>query len=611
MKRDRSPGSHIAVRAKERRAEHRAARQVSSAERIKKPALRPSSRIILVAGTAACMLMVISLVLLFSADSREYDNYMDRAASEYLAGDYDSALSCLRKALSIEETEACLLMMADCYEKQENYEKALELLRRLESPSDEVKARIAELEQQRARLLGMEKIELGGKLFSQDASALVLDGLDLKEADLELLIQFKELDNLSLAENSLKDLSGLTALKGLVTLNLSGNSVSDISPLAELSGLRSLYLDNNPIRDLAPLLKLENLTNLSIRGIDISQEQLDRLSAALPNCAIHSDVSSGDVVDISLGGLTFKSDVRELDLSGRGLRDVSALENCKDLVRLDISGNDISDLYSLMNIPGLEWLDASDNKLTDLRPLIGMSTLRTVLVSGNSISGTSAVGAMTALKELDLSENPLSDLSGLKKLRNLESLGLDGTGLVDDDLQYLEYLSSLAALSIEENPELSGEAVDKLQAALGSCVIEHSELIYSIDVGGNPVKSNATELSLSGLGISDISGLGNLNFLEKIDLSGNSISNIYILQYTGSRDDIRILDLSANAIEDITPIAGLAALEELDLSDNKISSVQALMSMSSLKKLDLSGNPLTDEQIKTLQDSLTSCEISW
>ena len=52
--------------------------------------------------------------------------------------------------------------------------------------------------------------------------------------------------------------------------------------------------------------------------------------------------------DISFGGATFKSDVTELDLSGMGLRDISALSSCKELKRLNLSNNEISDLSPLM-----------------------------------------------------------------------------------------------------------------------------------------------------------------------------------------------------------------------------------------------------------------------
>ena len=112
------------------------------------------------------------------------------------------------------------------------------------------------------------------------------------------------------------------------------------------------------------------------------------------------------------------------------------------------------------------------------------------------------------------------------------------------------------------------------------------------------------------MGISDISGMGNLSYLETVKLANNSISNIYILRISDSRNTISYLDLSGNALEDITPIASLQKLETLKLSNNSISSIQPLMSMTSLKALDISGNKLSEEQIKTLRETLVNCEIT-
>lgn len=102
---------------------------------------------------------------------------------------------------------------------------------------------------------------------------------------LDEVVQLYALESLSASGNSLYDISKLTALGGLTTLNLSGNNISNIQPLTQLTALRTLYLDNNPITDLTPLCSLTNLTSLSIKGISITESQLEMLSRQLPNCA--------------------------------------------------------------------------------------------------------------------------------------------------------------------------------------------------------------------------------------------------------------------------------------------------------------------------------------
>lgn len=616
MKKERTGGSHAVRRVREKPKKTRAARNKPAPPRwLSSKALsgmdRRKKHILFAALTAvfAVLIIVLALFLIGSADSREYKEYMSQAQESYQAGDYDNALNYLRKAANINSSDECLMLMVDCYVSQQNYEKAIEVLRKMDTGKDSVMERIEQVEQLRSQFLAMSKIDIAGKLFSPDATGIVLDGLDISDETLSQISQFRSLDNLSLMNNSLQDISALSGLGGLATLNLSGNKISDISPLESLTGLRTLYLDNNPITDFSPLFQLKNLSTLSIRGISISPRQMEELSAALPSCAIHSDAASEDLVEITLGGISFKSDVEELDLSDRGIRDISSLSICKNLVKLDLSGNAISDLCPLMNIPGLEWLDISDNQLLDLKPLIGLGTLRTIDASGNSISSTTSIGAMTALTELDLSENSISDYSGLKKLRNLQTLGLNNTGINDDGLEYLAYLSSLSRLYLENNEQLSGEAVDELKAALGSCEIIHSPLVYSVEVGGVSVREDATEINISGRGISDISGMVNLKYLETLDFSKNNISNIYIFQYSSSANTITSLDLSGNVIEDITAIASLPNLVTLNLANNKVNSVQPLMGLEDLRSLDLRGNKLTDKQLEELRAVLTNCEI--
>jgi internalin A len=54
---------------------------------------------------------------------------------------------------------------------------------------------------------------------------------------------------------------------------------------------------------------------------------------------------------------------------------------------------------------------------------------------------------------------------------------------------------------------------------------------------------------------------------------------------------LRHLSLSANAIADVSPLAGLAQLETLLLADNLVEDAADLWQLPALTRLDLSGNP--------------------
>ena len=639
MKKQRKTGAHEVPRPERERSEwekrreaRREARQKTAAQPPPRPRgaahqaprpPRPRRRLRILHGRArwfliATLAAVLALAVLAAWQmSRrvdvDYDSEMALARECYQSRDYETALRHLRRAAPLGEGDEASLLMADCYEAQGNLEKALEILRGLDVNETQVAQRIERIDRQRTALQEAEKISVLGLRFDADTTDLVMDGMDVRDNELAEIQQLYALNNLSLMNNRLTDISPLAKLGGLDTLNLSGNAIADISPLSALTDLRTLYLDDNPITDFTPLYPLQHLNTLSIRGIPISAEQLTALSEALPGCAIHSDPvkeeKNQSAADITIGGVTFKSDVRELDLSGLGIRDIGALSGCAQLQWLKLANNEIADLTALMNLPELQELDVSGNALSDLRPLMGVATLRKLNAAGNQLMDTAAVGTMENLTVLDLSGNPITDFSGLAKLKNLQSLSLENVGLTDEALPWLEKLPLLGTLDLQGNEGLSDEAMGRLKSMLPTCTILHADLVYTAVIGGQEFPSTITELDLQGQGLTDLGNIDRLSNLETVRLSQNELSNIYLLQYCAGRAGIRLLDLSYNKISDITPLAYLGGLEELDLSGNPLSTLQPLTGLKSLKTLRVAATPLTREQLDAFAEACPNVTI--
>lgn len=555
---------------------------------------------------AALILTVAAFSLRQINDNKEYKQYYTAGQEHYYNRDYESALGYLRKASNIEARDDCLVLMADCYTSMGNYEKALEVLQAMDINDANVKSRISKVYELIAQREDSEKISIAGKQYTVNTTSVILNSNAVDNAVLEELTQLYALESLSLADNRISDVSALSSLGGLVTLELSRNSISSIAPLSALTGLRTLYLDANPITDFTPLYALKNLATLSIKDIEITEKQLADLSAALPGCAIHCEEATADVLEITLGGRTFSSDVVELDLSGLAISDISSLSNCKNLITLNLSNNNIYDISPLMDIPELSNLNIANNTVSDLRPLMGIRNLRYLYAANNYISSTVPLGAASALFVIDLSNNAISDFSGLKKLTGLNTLKLNNTGLTNEMLPNLYTLSSLAVLDISNNDALTGEGVDKLKIAISQCVITHSELAYSIVIGDRSFRNTDTVIDVSGLGVSDISPLGAFHAPEIVNLSNNQISNIYILQNVSS---IKTLNLASNMLSDITPISTLNWLEVLDISNNLVTDITPLLGLTNLKSLNLSGNTIEDTQLELLRSMLPGCSI--
>ena len=591
------------------------ARQPSATARqrafeLKKKRNQKRTLYIVFTALAAAMIIVAAFILKGAAEQRSYNTYYSNALQDFYNGDYDSALASLRRASAITQTEECSMLMVDCYDRQGNYPKALELLEKMykqDKTNSVVSARIAEIKGKISEKKNESLVTVAGKQYEEWTNSLSLKNTPLGDGVLGDVIKLYSLTSLTLSGDNLTNVSPLASLGGLVFLDLSDNSVSDLSPIANLRELKTMYLDNNPITDFSPLYSLSQLEMLSIRGIGVTKEQLRALSEALPSCKIHSETADETVSEVTVGTLSFRTDAEELDLSNMGISDLSPLTVCKGLKKLDITGNCVSDLTPLMDLPVLERLSFKDNIVTDLRPLMGMSSLRYINAEGNGISSTAALASLTDLNELYLAFNPLEDFSGLCSLGNLRRLGLESTGLTDEKLKELSVMESLDLLRIHDNPALTGEAVDALKAELRGCKIQHSDLIYFVEIGGEKIREDATEVDLFGRGITDISLINKLKKVEKLDLGANDIENIYSFQFLGA--PLRELRLGNNRISDGTALMYLNSLELLDISGNELSSLSPIKLMTSLKWLKLSGNPISEEQVDELRVALPDCEI--
>ncbi|XP_067829427.1 leucine-rich repeat-containing protein 61 isoform X1 [Heptranchias perlo] len=90
-------------------------------------------------------------------------------------------------------------------------------------------------------------------------------------------------------------------------------------------------------------------------------------------------------------------------------------------------------------------------------------------------------------------------------------------------------------------------------------------------------------LKLRNVGICNLGCIGDCVNLERLDLSGNDISNLTPL---ASLKLLIVLNLSANRISNLDPLRSCENLQSLNLAGNLISSVDALCSLTELKNLE-------------------------
>ncbi|MCY3624116.1 MAG: SwmB domain-containing protein, partial [Gammaproteobacteria bacterium] len=217
------------------------------------------------------------------------------------------------------------------------------------------------------------------------------------------------------------------------------------------------------------------------------------------------DVSVPDIVSSdSLPETGFRSaaKVEALDLSSRGLVDLSGLAGLADLEVLDLGGNRVADLWPLAAMTGLERLDLGDNAVADLSGLLALTNLRVLDLSGNAVSDISPLAGLTRLRRLDLSGNHVADVRPLSALRDLEVLLLDGNGV--SDLVPLWGLPELAHLGMGDN------------RVADVALLRDVRSLRRLDLAGNRLR--------------DVSALGDLPKLVWLRLSGNPITDFSSLR---------------------------------------------------------------------------------
>ncbi|KAL7239567.1 hypothetical protein ACSBR2_005461 [Camellia fascicularis] len=289
-----------------------------------------------------------------------------------------------------------------------------------------------------------------------------------------------------------------------------------------------------------------------------------------------------------LGELTsLKSLNLSHNLLGGTIR-INDLKGLNNLEQLDISSNQFDGFithsgFERLSVLGkLELLDLSDNAFNNdiVLSLSVLSSLKTLNLRFIHLHRSIDIGEfcnMNNLKELDLRENGIEDIKGFEQLSvlgKLELLDLSYNSFNNNILPSLGVLSSLKTLSLLYN-----------------------RLTASIDIGEFRNMNNLEELDLSDNSIEDVKGFERLSVLGKLELLrlDKNLFNNSILASLGVLSSLKTLSLSQNRLNGSIVIGefhNMSNLEQLDLSHNDIDNIKGLKSLSKLKMLNLRWNEL-------------------
>src|SRR5262249_26311175 len=98
----------------------------------------------------------------------------------------------------------------------------------------------------------------------------------------------------------------------------------------------------------------------------------------------------GDLTDEKL------NNVYVLEANGKGIKDLTGLEKCKNLADLKLAKNEITDVKALKDLTNLQLLDLASNKITDITPLAALIKLQYLELSDNQISKVKPLAGLGA-----------------------------------------------------------------------------------------------------------------------------------------------------------------------------------------------------------------------
>ncbi len=205
---------------------------------------------------------------------------------------------------------------------------------------------------------------------------------------------------------------------------------------------------------------------------------------------------------------------------------------------------------------------------------------------------------MLGLTFLNAHDRNISNLAGLEAARNLNTLLLFNNQLTNFSLPTLTNLASLT---------LSGNSLTNVSLPAGL------KNLFSLLIGNNPLTQLTLPADLTGLeelGLQNCQltsfNLPPLPGLGVLDLSLNALTNVSL---PGGLTNLLLLRLSENSLTNFTVPAGLTRLGELYLDENQLTSFTLPTGMTNLHVLDLSFNQLTNLTWPGDQRQLISLEL--
>jgi Leucine-rich repeat (LRR) protein len=411
----------------------------------------------------------------------------------------------------------------------------------------------------RKMLAEQRKLEIGGF----DPSTFI-DSARLEDVRPLRALADMGIEELTLSDHAIQDLSPLSALTGLKKLtiidNVLGNRTAqaDVAPLriAAFPQLENLRLQNPGVpMDFGNLSSLKNLKVLDLAYVDLPTlpdfgnlplQEL-RLDSLKMNDPLDLTPLNG-VQILFLNKVALKNFPEQWsELESLDLLEVTGLTalpgNAPRMKRIFVYASDIQGDVKAGNWPVLEEASIFANAgLTRFTLPFALPNTHFLEIAENTQMNEVALQGLPKLENLSMSNNALKTLPDLSQLTQLSRLNLDSNQLTS--IQKLAGLPRLQYVDLSNNPLVNLEGLADMPA-LKRIVLQNAK----------------------GEGLKNLQGMKNLPKLIEINLTRNSLSSVQdLLPFKA----LKVVILNDNFIEDIAPLKALPQLEYLEAINNPL-----------------------------------------
>jgi hypothetical protein len=177
----------------------------------------------------------------------------------------------------------------------------------------------------------------------------------------------------------------------------------------------------------------------------------------------------------NISGIENFKNLEELGLHFHAITDISPLAGLNKLTSLSLGGNPVADITPLSGLTNLGWLTLFNCQAQDYTPLANLTGLGGLLMDHSTISDVSILSGLTELWWLGLSNTQVSDVSPLTTLVNLKQLQLAGCpitdysplaaiypNLEDADFTLVSSLRELGFAPIDNAPQVESYKTDEM-----------------------------------------------------------------------------------------------------------------------------------------------------